>query len=104
MESFIDFAKRELGVTDDKICNVTIGSPEPIKDTEEACLLYKGYKGSVNCEPDGTWWGIIMDIEDSVSYEATDGNSILESFKKTVDDYILTCKQLGFQPNTPQSN
>jgi predicted HicB family RNase H-like nuclease len=74
---------------------------EVIKDTEEACLLYKGYKGSVNCESDGTWWGAIMDIEDSVSYNAENGNTILDAFKKAVDDYILTCKQLGFEPNTP---
>ena len=104
MESFIDFAKRELGVTEDKICNVAIGS----QFTEPLYPLQSKHASSVSLigsgEPDGTWWGIIMDIEDSISYEATDGNSILESFKKTVDDYILTCKQLGFQPNTPQSN
>ena len=50
---------------------------------------YRNYFGSINySEEDKVYWGKILYITDSVTYEGQDEADLQQSFEDTVDDYI----------------
>lgn len=50
---------------------------------------YRNYTGSVEySEADGVFHGKVLNINDLVSYEANDENSIQQAFEEAVDDYL----------------
>lgn len=62
-------------------------------------LEYKGYIGTVTLSPqDRSFFGSIFGINDLVTFEAADFDSLEEEFHKAVDDYLETCENLGRQP------
>ena len=62
-------------------------------------LEYKGYIGTVILSPqDRSFFGSIFGINDLVTFEAADFDSLEEEFHKAVDDYLETCENLGRQP------
>jgi predicted HicB family RNase H-like nuclease len=65
-------------------------------------LTYKGYTGSVEfSEKDEVFHGKLIGIRDLVTYEATDAPGLKASFREAVEDYLVTCKKHGRQPDVP---
>lgn len=64
-------------------------------------LEYKGYLGSVEFSADDeVFFGKITGIRDVVTFEGDSVTKLKKAFKDTVEDYIITCKQLGKEPDT----
>jgi len=63
-------------------------------------LEYKGYLGSVefNAE-DNCLFGKIIGINDLVNYEAASVEELNNVFEESVEDYLLTCKEIKKEPN-----
>ena len=57
-------------------------------------LRYKGYFGSINKEQDICWGKCLM-ISDVVIYEAESEEGLIKEFKLAVEDYLLTCEEVG---------
>lgn len=56
-------------------------------------LKYKGFIGSVQfSSEDELFWGKIVGIRDSVTFEGTTVASLKKDFKEAVEDYIDLCK------------
>lgn len=63
-------------------------------------LEYKGYLGSVEFSADDeVFFGKITGIRDVVTFEGDSVTKLKKAFKDTVEDYIITCKQLGKEPD-----
>lgn len=59
-------------------------------------LCYKGYFASIQLSPgDDLFFGKIISIDDSVTFEGCTVEEIKKAFHEAVDDYLKTCKQLG---------
>ena len=59
-------------------------------------LEHKGYVGSIQFSVcDKVYFGKIQAIKDLVSYEADKVVELEGSFIEAVEDYLLTCKELG---------
>ena len=64
-------------------------------------LQYKGYYGSVDVSiEDHCLFGKIEFIKALVNYEANTISDIEKEFQAAVDDYLETCKELGYKPET----
>lgn len=51
---------------------------------------YKGYKGTIEYSySDNIYYGSLLNIEDSISYHASNAMRLHERFKEVVDDYIV---------------
>lgn len=63
-------------------------------------LEHKGYLGSVefNAE-DEVFFGKITGIRDLVTFEGDTVAKLKKAFKDAVDDYLVTCKQIGKDPD-----
>jgi predicted HicB family RNase H-like nuclease len=63
---------------------------------------YKGYSGSLEVSAeDHCLFGKILFITDLVTYEAETVSDLEAEFVAAVDDYILTCKEVGKEPQRP---
>lgn len=63
-------------------------------------LKYRDYFGSVSFSPeDNILHGKIECINDLVTFEAKDVDSIRAEFEAAVDDYLETCAELGKEPD-----
>jgi predicted HicB family RNase H-like nuclease len=67
-------------------------------------LTYKGYnaKLEVDVEAD-VLHGIVLDINDTLTFEAKTVDAAKLEFRKTVDAYLEFCQQLGKEPDKPFS-
>ena len=55
-------------------------------------LNYKGYHGSVNfSDENNIFWGKILGITSSISYEGETFSALIEDFHCAVDDYLDIC-------------
>jgi predicted HicB family RNase H-like nuclease len=62
-------------------------------------IEYKGYIGSVEySSEDKCFFGKLEMIDDLVTFEANLADKLEENFHLVVDEYILTCKELGREP------
>ena len=62
-------------------------------------LKYKGYVGSYEvCFESGTLSGKLEFINALVTFEAVTPTELKNEFELAVDDYLETCKELGYQP------
>ena len=62
-------------------------------------LTYKDYIGSVEySHEDRCFFGKIEFINDLITFEATTVDDLERNFQEAVNDYIVTCKQLGRKP------
>lgn len=51
---------------------------------------YKGFKGTIEYSySDNLYFGSIKDIDDSISYHASNVVKLYERYKEVVDDYIV---------------
>lgn len=63
-------------------------------------LKYKGYIGSVDySQEDKLLYGKIECINDLIMYETTDAAQLQTVFEEAVDDYLITCEQIGKEPD-----
>ena len=62
-------------------------------------LTYKNYIGTVNfSEDDGVFFGKVVGITDSISFEGDSVESLKEDFHSAVDEYLDFCKENGKEP------
>lgn len=65
-------------------------------------LEYHGYTGSVEYSAeDECLYGKLQNIRDLVNYEAEDVKSLKAEFEAAVDDYLVTCDELGKAADKP---
>lgn len=65
-------------------------------------LEYNGYTGSIEASiEDRCLFGKILFISDLVTYEAETVTDLEAEFIAAVDDYLLTCKEAGTEPQRP---
>ena len=65
-------------------------------------LTYKGYHASVVYrEDDGLLFGTVLDLRDTVIFEAESAREVAAAFQGAVDDYISFCKERGLEPDGP---
>lgn len=62
-------------------------------------LTYKNYIGTVNfSEEDGVFFGKVMGITDSISFEGDSVDSLVEDFHNAVDEYLEFCAENDKEP------
>ena len=65
-------------------------------------LHYKGYDGSVEVSlEDGCLHGKLLHIRSLVTYESDDVAGLKRAFEESVDDYLETCEEMGWEPHKP---
>lgn len=61
---------------------------------------YEGYYGSIDFSiEDGLLFGEIQGINDVILYEGHTLQELKTAFEEAVEDYLLTCKDIGKQPD-----
>lgn len=62
-------------------------------------LTYKNYIGTVNfSEEDGVFFGKVIGITDSISFEGDSVKSLIEDFHSAVDEYLEFCAENNKEP------
>jgi predicted HicB family RNase H-like nuclease len=62
-------------------------------------LQYEGYVASVHFSAeDEVFFGKIIGINDSITFEGGSVKELKKAFREAVDDYLETCVQLGKEP------
>jgi predicted HicB family RNase H-like nuclease len=65
-------------------------------------LRYKEYLGTIEPElKSNTLFGKLAFIRDTVTYEATTLKELDAEFRRSVDEYLLACEELGRNPQKP---
>ena len=68
-------------------------------------LCHKGYYGSVDYSAeDDVLHGRVIGINDLVTFEAISVSKLGSAFRKSVEDYIKTCRELKKEPDRPFNN
>lgn len=63
---------------------------------------YRGYQGSINYSgEDRCYFGKLLGVRDLVTYEAPTEETLMDAFRKAVDDYLALCAKLGRVPEVP---
>lgn len=63
---------------------------------------HKGYRGSIKASlDDNCLFGVILDINDVITYEAQTVEALHQEFMAAVDDYLETCRNIGKAPQLP---
>jgi predicted HicB family RNase H-like nuclease len=67
-------------------------------------MEYKGYIGNVIYDNrSDVLYGHIVNIRDTVTFEATSVAGLKKEFRASVDDYLAFCAERGEQPDKPYS-
>ena len=62
-------------------------------------ICYKGYCGSIEfSDEDNVFFGRIIGINDHITYEGHNADDLRHDFEEAVEEYIITCAQLGKEP------
>lgn len=65
-------------------------------------LKHKGYYGSVDLDLDNRCLhGKLEFIDDLVTYEGATVEALQAAFREAVEDYLVTCRQIGKEPENP---
>jgi predicted HicB family RNase H-like nuclease len=65
-------------------------------------LSHKGFFGSIHYnQEDRVFYGKIEFIRSLISYEGKDADSLESAFLEAVEDYLVTCMELGREPERP---
>jgi len=74
-----------------------LAAENKLQDTNS--LSYRGYYGSVEfSDEDSVFFGRIVGVNDRITYEGIDVNSLRHDFESAVDEYLETCSQLSKEP------
>ncbi len=67
-------------------------------------MTYKGYFAKINFdERDNIFWGKVIGIKDSITFEGETVKQLTEDFYNAIDHYLADCKQEGRTPEKPYS-
>ncbi len=67
-------------------------------------MTYKGYSAKINFDGrDNIFWGKVIGIKDSITFEGETVDQLIEDFYNAVDHYIADCKQEGRTPDKAYS-
>ncbi|MEA2039694.1 MAG: type II toxin-antitoxin system HicB family antitoxin [Thermodesulfobacteriota bacterium] len=67
-------------------------------------MIYKGYFAKINFdERDGIFWGKVIGIKDSITFEGETVVQLTEDFHRAINHYLADCKQAGRIPDKPYS-
>ena len=67
-------------------------------------LTYKGYTGVVEYDAESrTLHGTVIDLRDGITFQSTSAEDIEREFRRSVDEYLLICKERGRRPDKPFS-
>jgi len=67
-------------------------------------MTYKGYFAKINFdERDNIFWGKIIGIKDSITFEGETVAQLTEDFHNAIDHYLEDCKKVGRSPSKPYS-
>jgi len=62
-------------------------------------MNYKGYYGSVEfSDEDNVFFGRIIGINDRITYEGDNVQTLRRDFEEAVEDYLEICAQMGKEP------
>ncbi len=62
------------------------------EDMMDETMFYRGYEGSIEwSEEDGLWFGCVLDIDASVTYEGEDIPALRADFEDAVETYLEHC-------------
>lgn len=65
---------------------------------------YRGYTGSVEYDAvERIFHGVVMDLKDSIYYEAQAEELLEQAFRDAVDEYIDQCHACEQEPERPRS-
>lgn len=65
-------------------------------------MQYKNYTGSVNLsEADAVFYGSIIGVKASITFEGDSVASLVEDFHSAVDEYLEHCANAGIEPERP---
>ena len=77
---------------------------EAVEHMKEPWPGYRGYTATVEYdEDDKLWHGTLDGIKDLVNFHAFKIENIEQEFHNAVDDYLDFCKEVGKEPEVPQS-
>ena len=63
-------------------------------------MSYNGYFGTIECSnEDDVFFGRLIGIRDSVSYDAETMQEMKKAFQEAVDGYLEMCELEGLEPN-----
>lgn len=63
-------------------------------------LQHKGYYASLHfSSEDEVFYGKLLGIDDLVNFEGASVKELKKAFYEAVDDYLVTCEELGKEPN-----
>jgi predicted HicB family RNase H-like nuclease len=67
-------------------------------------MTYRGYFAKINFdERDGIFWGKVIGIKDSLTFEGETVAQLTEDFHSAINHYLADCKQNGRIPDKPYS-
>ena len=67
-------------------------------------MTYKGYFAQINFdERDSLFWGKIVGIKDSITFEGETVAHLTEDFHNAIDHYLADCRKQGHTPDKPYS-
>lgn len=67
-------------------------------------MTYKGYCAKINFdERDGIFWGKVIGIKDSITFEGETVAQLTEDFHSAINHYLADCKQNVRIPDKPYS-
>ena len=65
-------------------------------------MEYKGYNAKIEySDNDKCFWGELLYINDSISFEGQSVDELKKTFEEAVEDYIETCRNLKKEPEKP---
>jgi predicted HicB family RNase H-like nuclease len=63
-------------------------------------MQYNGYSAKVEySDEDNCFFGVILGVNDSISFEGQSTAELNKAFKEVVDDYLDMCKRLAKEPD-----
>ena len=67
-------------------------------------MTYKGYFAKINFdERDSIFWGKVIGIKDSITFEGETVAQLTEDFHNSIDHYLADCKKEGRTHDKPYS-
>ncbi|MDU9050251.1 MAG: type II toxin-antitoxin system HicB family antitoxin [Candidatus Electrothrix sp. Rat3] len=67
-------------------------------------MTYKGYSAKINFDGrDNIFWGKVIGIKDSITFEGETVVQLTEDFYSAVDHYLADCKKEERTPDKPYS-
>lgn len=67
-------------------------------------MIYKGYTAKVNYDEHAELFhGEVIGTQDIITFQSDNAHKLNEEFRKSVDEYLSFCKEIGKAPDKPFS-